>query len=1787
MAIAFVKSRYVSRSNGGNACRSSAYNARIKIVDEKTGEVFDFSNKQDLAHHEVLLPEYVKKKFLDVTYLSNAVEHVENQKNSQLYIEWVLALPKEEEITLEMKKELVQRFIEYKGWVKEGLGVQIDIHAPHEDSSNNKANDKHLTEEEVEQKELNNNWHAHLLFTTRRFRKEGEGFERLKARDLQPEVRHGKVVEETEDSIAWTSLQNEFFKEQGLALRVDLPGKVAQKHIGPVRMRNPLNWKIGYNGGVKEINANSLGSGLDVLDKVTANISVFSRSDLQRAVKILPDKEMREVLVEDAMASRELLVLYDENGRESGFYTTKEVRSEEQRLFRLSSYVAKFENAFNKMNFKKGVNSVFNSHKEGLTSEQQEALWELLKNDYGIRILRGRAGSGKSEVLGKFASIANDMGINVMGLAPTHKAKLELQARGYEEVDTIKGLLFKYRNGRAFVPKGAVLVVDEAGMVGNDESSRVPYLAASRKCIRIVAGDEWELASIGRGGMFEVFGEKYGSSLISDIRRQKQEWAKSVAMAFSNGEVRSGIEVLEEHGKILRNSTAEESINALVQDWDKSNEKLEHKLIIAVKNADVDLINESVRACLIKQGRVSSGGFRIKGKTYAKGDRVIIKETNKDLGFTNGDFGIIDRLDKELCIIRFDGDGEDGRKIEFDPRKYQGFGHGYASTVYKSQGASILEVYVYHNGYSGIRNAYVALSRCINDMRLYINDEFTRGQEHLIKQLGHDAEVGSSLSYMVKEEYERLQEDELKSKTSWGKIGKWIRVKATEIGDKWSSNSEYYEYEGHAIVHSKVEEVLEQVAAVTGVDEAKVSIAENDREVAIAVGAENIRLKDVGMVRIENASSTSKNVVYKNKPSQKERFYNQVERSRNKLQDRNLRDYSQEMALLKGAIEHNSDRIVRDLLGEPNKKLSRGAVYRYGSKGSLAVHVRGSKAGTWYDFEVGQGGDIFSLVSRERGGDFKESSEYLKDMFGVARIKTLRLVENNEFQEKYAKHIEAQQEIAKEEKRKAEMVEKLYNRAKEIKENSIANRYLKDVRKINLTALIGEDIKTAGIYYKKDGEEKGKYIPALIAFAKDANGKVTGGQQILLDKKTAQKADIDVPKKSFGRIAGSFVNVCNINNREKGEKITIIAEGVETALSISQAFEKEEVNLKILCSLGVGNIKNYPAKEGDKIIIASDNDVSEVSKKVVANAKKELEEEKGGFVEVVSPKEKGDFNDVLQKYGTNQIREDFKEAIDKHRAKTVEEYFSGTNLEDVLSKQSIEDLKYIQKYNLSEEEIVNNFRKSCLDGRIKLDYARKKLMMLEDSLAIGDDVSKKGANVNNLTDQHKLFLGELRQWSDKINYDKLLDALANFESADSLEYIRDIRNVAMENAIEVKLKEFSVKKSKSSNLLELKPVVAAEQKFLRELYNNSLKENGDYSFELNRILISAKRIDKDPKKLELVFNEAEKLVKEGIEHEFKLVNSIGKMLMLEQMVQELEQKREFYIGNYMIPQMKEARYSAKTLGELLTVRRKEQEYLSLYHGNLKYLDFDSNLMKQIEIAHTNKQKGVMDSLELLVNKHLTNGISSKEELVKKIKETDNINTIYHKLDKVLEVHEIKKNLNKLDQKLTTASTIEGVLKAIGQKQGFISSYENNLKYKDHGTELIEKLRQANENNKSFKIEQLHKIVNVHINEGITKPEEIIKILKSSTGISGVVRVSSVLISSYQDHSIKELQRCFKVIDRGKEVKMHGESFSCQTKFLEYVLEFHKHNEFLPRKIIETAHTKLFEHRLEKDYGMSM
>ncbi|MCA0254640.1 MAG: AAA family ATPase, partial [Proteobacteria bacterium] len=1057
------------------------------------------------------------------------------------------------------------------------------------------------------------------------------------------------------------------------------------------------------------------------------------------------------------------------------------------------------------------------------------------------RILRGRAGTGKSHVLGKVASIAEAAGLNVIGLAPTHKARTELAARGYANNDTVKGMLFKHYNGMFEVPKGSLIVLDEAGMVGNDDYQELLRVVAANKCNIILAGDERQLSSVQRGGMFEVFDREYGSALIANIQRQNAQWGRDVAMAMSRGEIRSGVKILHEQGKIIEHEDKQSSMQGLIEDWSKSDKRVEDKLIIAISNKDVAALNHGVRQYLKLSGKLTGDEIRVGSHYYQKGDRILITETNKDLGLTNGDHAQLVEATADKFVID-KSRGKVQELIEFSPKDYGGFKHGYATTVFKAQGASISDVYVYHAGYGWIRNSYVALSRCIDEMKLYVNKESTKSIDQLVRQLGNNTYDGSSLIYQTKEDIAakeaKAQGDAANesSKGILGSIWKGFDKVAEIIGSgvvKWADKNielgEYYKYDKPEIKQHIVEEVLaevyEEVAAKEGYQEQKVAVGAfaaariggNSGKDRLFNGSNTGVNKSIAESKVINVSNTKVAL------TPKEKFYANRDRLKQNEINRQQRkdEWNRDQERLRSEVRYKVEDIARDLLGPENKRLSQKNSLRWGEHGKLAMHIRGERAGIWCDFSSGKGGDIFDLVQDIRKSDFKAAVEYLEAAVGFKKTTSpnLKLVYDHNNSDIMLKALKQREEEARENKQKQEQVIKLYDRSKGIGDKSIAYRYLKNVRGIDCR--LGKDIRTAGIYVREQADietdgihnikanttgDKGKYYPALIAFARNKEGEITGGQQILLDKNSAKKADLAVVKKSFGKIGASFVHLSeeqgkNSRIKNKCDRITIIAEGLETALSVKQALAREQVEypdkttkgMNILCSLGISNIRNYQPMQGEKIIIAADNDgENNITSKTIATAKEELEQ-RGASVEVVMPSKEGDFNDVLKIDSEQEIRNCFARALRYHRAKTVEEFIANQAESKRYKLDDIEkaDLELARKYNIpqdKEEIVVDAYRRGHLHGKLELEALRKNISFAEKYYE------------NN----HELIsLGDKYHRSDK---DRII---AGTIGKSELEF--------SENCIRDVLDQFTSQKKNAKSIEAVLKVVASEQEYLGKI----------------------------------------------------------------------------------------------------------------------------------------------------------------------------------------------------------------------------------------------------------------------------------------------------------------------------------------------------------------------------------
>lgn len=148
MAIFHCAIKIISRSTGRTATSASAYRSATKVVDDETGETFDYTRKGGVAFSEILLCNNAPTKYADRQTLWNAVQEIEKNKNAQLCREMEVALPKE--LSRKEQIALVRKYIN-KNFVEQGMCADWALH----DKSDG-------------------NPHAHILLTLRPIKKNGE-----------------------------------------------------------------------------------------------------------------------------------------------------------------------------------------------------------------------------------------------------------------------------------------------------------------------------------------------------------------------------------------------------------------------------------------------------------------------------------------------------------------------------------------------------------------------------------------------------------------------------------------------------------------------------------------------------------------------------------------------------------------------------------------------------------------------------------------------------------------------------------------------------------------------------------------------------------------------------------------------------------------------------------------------------------------------------------------------------------------------------------------------------------------------------------------------------------------------------------------------------------------------------------------------------------------------------------------------------------------------------------------------------------------------------------------------------------------------------------------------------------------------------------------------------------------------------------------------------------------------------------------------------------------------------
>jgi MobA/MobL family len=208
MAAYFLRSKHLSRGNGTRATRAAAYRAGERIHDERTSEVYDHSDRRDVAYKEVVLPADMTDQAdmawtQDRSVLWNAAEHAGLRRNSRVAREWLVLLPPE--LTSAQRTQLVRTFARELA-DKYRCAVDVCVHEPRPGADSR-------------------NHHAHLLMTTREVTPDGLGPRTTLELGGRERHRLGIPGSSRDEYVSirerWAQVTNEALREAGLKVRID------------------------------------------------------------------------------------------------------------------------------------------------------------------------------------------------------------------------------------------------------------------------------------------------------------------------------------------------------------------------------------------------------------------------------------------------------------------------------------------------------------------------------------------------------------------------------------------------------------------------------------------------------------------------------------------------------------------------------------------------------------------------------------------------------------------------------------------------------------------------------------------------------------------------------------------------------------------------------------------------------------------------------------------------------------------------------------------------------------------------------------------------------------------------------------------------------------------------------------------------------------------------------------------------------------------------------------------------------------------------------------------------------------------------------------------------------------------------------------------------------------------------------------------------------------------------------------------------------------------------------
>ena len=268
--------------------------------------------------------------------------------------------------------------------------------------------------------------------------------------------------------------------------------------------------------------------------------------------------------------------------------------------------------------------------------DQAAAVRGVLTSGAKVETLVGPAGTGKSFVVGAIArgwtdpttggSTEDGVTRRVFGLATSQIATEILTAEGLNARNVAAWLAAQNRlttGAGAGGPRpvdgdqalrlhaGDLVVVDESAMTDTAALAAIHHHVDKAEAKLLLVGDHRQLAAVGAGGGMDLIASSGARYELTEARRFNNEWERGASLRLRAGDD-TVLREYHQQGRLLDSGTAEQAEQSAARAWLGDTLTGRRSLLLVDTNEQAARLSASLRAELVRLGRVEEGGVALR-----------------------------------------------------------------------------------------------------------------------------------------------------------------------------------------------------------------------------------------------------------------------------------------------------------------------------------------------------------------------------------------------------------------------------------------------------------------------------------------------------------------------------------------------------------------------------------------------------------------------------------------------------------------------------------------------------------------------------------------------------------------------------------------------------------------------------------------------------------------------------------------------------------------------------------------------------------------------------------------------------------------------------------------------------------------------------------------------------------------------------------------------------------------------------------------------------------------------